>query len=183
MADEDDKIVRPNFGDPKMTVDRTEKYCSHKFIVVRARSRTVWCRMCKQEIDPFDVVMDMASDWDRATWREREMRELSDKVEQLKTEEANTKARIRNARKQAEQPVEKIELFFNELLRRLNEATTQGQIYDADHWAAAYRWLSPDQQRVIEDAGFRAKQRAEAAARQVTKKRGVRVIKGGASGG
>lgn len=181
MAD-DDKIVRPNFGDAPMTIDHTERVCLHKFVTVRRHTRTVWCRVCRQEIDPFEVVLDMAGDWDMATWREREMRDLAERVDQLKVEETNTKSRIRNARKQAEQPVEKIELFFNELLRRLNEATTQGQIYDAGNWAASYRWLSPEQQRVIEDAGFRAKQRAEAAARHGGRKRGVRVIKGGADG-
>lgn len=181
MSEQDDKIVRPNFGDPKMTVDRTEPYCSHKFIAVRARSRTVWCRMCKREIDPFDVVLDVAGDWDMATWREREMRELADRVEQLKTEETNTKSRIRTARKQGEQPVGKVELYFAEWLRRLNAADDMGTVYEADRWAESFNWLTPEMSQQVNDARFRAKQRAEASARRSTRNRGVRVIKGGSS--
>ncbi len=180
MTEGDDKIIRPNFGDPKMTVDRLEKYCSHKFITVRPRSRTVLCRMCKQKIDPFDVVLDMASDWDMATWREREMRELGERVEQLKTEEANTKARIRSARKQTEQPTEKIDVFFAEMLRRINAAQNQSEIYAAEGWAKNYNWLSSEQTKTIRDAVFRARQRAEVNGRASTKRRGVRVINGGA---
>ena len=176
----EDRIIRPEFGDPPMTVDRMEPVCLHKYIVVRPRSRTVWCRSCKSEIDPFDVVEDMAHNWEHATWREREMRELANRVEQLKTEEANTKARIRNARKQADPPVEKVELYFAEWLRRLNEAADWERVRQADRWAETFSWLSPEMRKQIEDARFRANQRAEAAARTKPKRRGVRVIKGGA---
>lgn len=177
----DDKIDRPNFGDKPMTIDRREPICMHKFVTVRRHSRTVWCRVCKQEIDPFEVVIDMAGDWDMATWREEERAKLEASVAELKREETQVKARIRNARKNGEQ-ASQAEIYFNELLRRLNEATSMGQIYDAARWSAGFKWLTPDQQRVIDDAGFRAKQRAEASARHGGRRSPVRVIKGGKGG-
>lgn len=180
MADDDDKIVRPSFGDPPMVIDHREPICLHKYILVRRRARTVWCRSCRQEIDPFDVVLDMAAEWSTATWREREAQELAQRVEQLKTEEANTKARIRNARKQAEQPVEKVELFFNEWFRRLNAVEERQGLYDVDNWVRCYNWITPEMKRQLDDARFRAVQRIEANERAPRRKRGVRVIKGGA---
>lgn len=179
MADNEDKIVRPVFGDKPMTIDRREPICMHKFVTVRMRSRTVWCRVCKQEIDPFEVVLDMAGDWDMATWREEERAKLEASVAELRTEETNTKARIRNARKATEQPAQKIEVYFAEWLRRLNATENQAAIYEADRWAEAFSWLSPEQAKQINDARFRAKQRAEANGRKVTRRRGVQVIEGG----
>jgi len=178
----DDRIVRPVFGDPPMTVDRLEPICLHKFIVVRPRERTVWCRTCKQEIDPFEVVLDMAHNWEHATWREREMQELAARTEQLKTEEANLKARIRNARKQTDQPVEKIAEYFAEWLRRLNAAETWEELRSADEWAQRFSWLDAAMTKQINDARFRAKQRGESVQRNNTgRRRAVKVIKCGAS--
>lgn len=146
----DDRIIRPTFGDPPMTVDRLEPICLHKFIV--------------------------------ATWRERERAELNERIELLKTEETNLKSRIRNARKQTEQPVEKVAECFAEWLRRLNAAEDWAAMREADRWAEAFNWLSAEQRKQINDARFRAKQRSEAAQRNHTgKRRAVKVIKGGAS--
>ena len=182
MSDHDGKVARPNFGDPKMTLDHRERFCGHEYVLLRQYSRTVVCRVCGAKVDPFEVLQDMARVWERVTYHQAELDKLRAETEELKREEQLTKARIRNARKQTEQAGQ-TEVFFAELLRRINEATTWGQLHDANTWAASFNWLTPEQNKALRDAGFAAKQRAEASARHAPRKSGraVRVIKGGAT--
>lgn len=177
MADGESKILRPQFGDPKVVVDRTEPYCAHEYVALMDRSRTVKCRVCGATIEAFEVLQKLARVWENCTYRAALANEIESRLEQLKVEERNAKARVRGVRKEAPEP--KSALFYEELLRRLNAAETMKDIYDTNAWARGFKWLSSEQEAVIKDAYTRAQRRGQDAAGKQRRRRGIKVLDGG----
>lgn len=173
------KIIRPNFGDPKLQLDRYGgSSCAHEFVAVRIRSRTVICRICEEPVDSFDVLQKMALHWERATYFQAELDKISDRTEELKREEANIKARIRAGYRSAENP--KAALYFEEYMRRLNTVESYGDSHELGRWDAAFHWLTPEQEAAIKEATIRANRRIEDTARKARKRgRHVKVLEGG----
>lgn len=172
---ENEKVIRPKFGDPKLVIDDTGAFCMHEFLRLQKRDQSVWCRMCKMEVDAFDVLTKLSREWDWATHFHQKKQELQAQLEELKKEEQLVKARIKNARKGSPEP--KSTLYFEEWLRRLEAAQTYSEWSDVGGWAAKFKWLTPEQESAIREANFRAKQRCEANGRK--RGRHVKVIKGG----
>lgn len=178
-VEDDRKILRPQFGDAKLVVDHTERFCAHEYLTLRPRSETVICRVCDADIDPFDVLLRMARDWQCVTYRRQELDKLDAQIAELKREETNVKARLRSAHKLGA-PDPRTQVVFDETLRRLNEACSRQAIYDAEAFLREFKWLEAAQYKLLADAAFRANQRAEAADRaSPRRKRAVRVIEGG----
>lgn len=79
-----------------------DRYCGHHKVSLDKKRRVVLCR-CGQVIDPFDFVVKLAHGWEdemrqlQAARKEAEL--LRDDIARLKRDEANTKARLRTARK------------------------------------------------------------------------------------
>jgi hypothetical protein len=159
-SDETDNIVRPDFGDPKVTMDRSHgNYCSHQFVVLRQRSRTVYCRSCKEAIDPWDVLAGLAMKWEHCTWEQKKIDELEASIVELKREESNIKGRLRNAHKGAPEP--KSVLYFEELMRRVAEVSDWEGQRAVDGWAHGFKWLNAEQEVALKDAMIRARRRIE----------------------
>lgn len=176
ISDENGKILRPNFGDPKIVVDRNEPYkatCMHKYLAVRPNSRRVLCRSCKAEVDPFDVLLDLTREWDWCTHFARQQEELEAKIAALKAEESNAKQRLRNVYKKA--PEAKTTLYFEEFLRRLNEVQTQQDFWDIRTWQGSFQWLDAEQRATLKEAEILAKRRIEDSNRHRAK-RGKRTV-------
>jgi len=167
----DPKVVYPSFGDPKITVDYTSgpPACTHAFVVIRPRDRIVLCRVCRAQVDPFDVLRELAREWDWATHFSQEASERADRVERLKAEEANVKARIRKVYRGAPEP--KSLLYYEEVLRRLNAAETFAELQEVRAWAAHFPWLDSKQTEVTKDAMTRAEERVRRHARKHRRKR------------
>lgn len=172
----DEKIVRPEFGSPKLVVDNTGAHCAHEFVTLRSRDEAVICRTCNREVSAFAVLVRLSRDWNWATHYHQQATERAERVEELKREEQLVKSRIKSALKSA--PESKSSLYFQELLRRTNAIETRSDVSEVDRWEAEFKWLTPEQDRILRDAGFRAKQRIEANFRKA-KRRGVKVIAGG----
>lgn len=180
MSDDDGKIIRPNFGDPKLFLDRTSgRTCMHEFVAVRTKTRSVVCRSCGEPVEPYDVLFNVARSWESCTYKREELERLQDEVDALKREEQNVKARIRQGYRSGENP--KAALFFEEYMRRLNAVESRGDSYELGHWAAAFHWLTPEQESAIKEAEIRANRRIEDTERKTSKRRRrhVRVIDGG----
>lgn len=188
MSDDDeelkkftDKIVRPDFGGGARvleTQDDPRPMCMHGYIQLFPRSKRVFCRSCRKELDAFDVLRDLAREWATVTWLNQDQEKLRVKIDELKAEEQRIKARIRNGRNAGERP-DLIQTYFTELVARLNAIESHGELYKIDQWRLAFQWLTPEQNVVIKDAAFRAKQRCEANARKSRPGRRVRVLDGG----
>jgi len=180
IPSDDDNILRPQFGEAKLVVDRKDDpICLHQYVAIKRNAEIVVCRVCRREVDPFDVLLDMATDWERVTHWERELERLAEREAELKREEANTKSRLRAAHKLGA-PHPRAQVFVDEMLRRLSEACDHQAIWDARRFADEFKWLEAEQQKAIADAYFAAEQRAELTARTSPKrKKRIRVIKGG----
>jgi hypothetical protein len=176
----DDKVVRPQFGDVRLIRDTAgDKICLHHYVSVRVHSRAVVCRVCNQQVDPFEILLDMMNDWERVTHHQRELATLAERTAELKREEANVKSRLRSAHKLGT-PESRQTVVFDETMRRFGEACSYGALRDAEQFLASFKWLEPAQYKALADAAFAARQRAELAERVSPKrKRAVRVIKGG----
>ncbi len=66
-------------------------------------TRLVQCGLCETWLDAFTALRVLTREWDRhvncTKWAKYKYEEIRDKVADLKREEANTKARLRNAKK------------------------------------------------------------------------------------
>lgn len=74
-------------------------YCAHDKITLDDRNRRAYCRECKDEIDLFDFSMRLCGRWEACieSWKraDREAKAARARLEELKREERNIKARIR----------------------------------------------------------------------------------------
>jgi hypothetical protein len=81
--------------------DPGKRYCmSHeRRVELDVRARRVYCRDCGEEVPAFDYIERLARDFERYLSRMKEARRETEyrekKVEDLKREEANARARIR----------------------------------------------------------------------------------------
>lgn len=176
---DDSNILRPDFGDPKIVIDRRGEYsCSHNFVQLRKKNRTVVCRQCRMVLDPFDVLEDVAQKWETCTWEEKKISELHASLDELKREEANMKGRIRGARKAAAEP--KSVLYFEELMRRVSLINNRNDEREVFSWMQGFRWLNTEQDAALKQALIRAKRRVEdTKAAEPRRPRRVRVVNGG----
>jgi hypothetical protein len=130
-------------------------------------------------VDPFDVLLDMAGDWERVTHQQRTLEQLAESIAELKREESNVKGRLRSAHKLGT-PHERSKVFLDEVLRQLGEACDMHAIYAVHRFVSSFKWLTPAEYKLIADAEFAAQQRSDLVARSAPKRpRRVRVINGG----
>lgn len=130
MDDEDDGaeviVLRPGAEvedeqRPLATSERPEDrpWCMHRLTRLDTEARRAYCRECGREVPLFDVLHALARDWERyiegrmMALRRRNVVEES--LRDLERQEANAKARIRNAKRRAD-PEERA------LLRRICSA-------------------------------------------------------------
>lgn len=174
-------VVRPKFGDPKLVIDRSLSRCTHEYLSLRSRNKTVICRGCGEEVEAFDVLEKLARSWDWATYHRKQLEEATNALEAVKREESNVKARLRSAHKLAA-PEARATVFYDEYIRRLNEAKDHDAIRAAHRWANEFKWLEPQAYAAIMEATRRAGVRADETRRKTNKRgRSVRVIDGGKS--
>jgi hypothetical protein len=186
MSDDDDdddgaqhgktKILRPNFGDPKVIVDRNSgHFCAHEYVQLRMRSRTVLCRVCREPVDAYEVLQRLALRWENCTYEQNKLAELAASIDELKREESNIKARVRNLHKAAPEP--KSKLYFEELMRRIAEINDWGGEHDLRSWMSRFKWLDSQQEAALADAMKRARRRIEDNAPKRARRRIARVVK------
>lgn len=183
-----DRIVRPDFGAPRVldNHDDPAPVCTHHYIQLFRRSERVFCRQCKLELHPFDVLKSLAREWMHVTWMQSEKEKLQGNIDELKKEEQRLKARIRNAKAGIERD-SLIETFVAELIAKVKSVATWGELSDVEIWKARYNWYTSSQRKALENALFEAKQRCEASVRAAEReakkprRRGVTVIAGGKS--
>jgi hypothetical protein len=104
---EDRKVVsiesRSRRGDPPLRRrrDQQPRFCRHKSLELDTEARRVYCVDCDQEVPAFDALLNFERYYDRyvSTCRraQREAEAAEERLEELKREERNTKARIRRA--------------------------------------------------------------------------------------
>lgn len=172
--DDDEKIIRPRFGDPPLVVDETGAHCQHSYLSLRKRDERVICRSCGREVSAFDILCKLARDWSWATHYGQEIDERTARIEELRKEEALLKARVRSAVKRAPEP--RAAVFVEEALRRLESASEISDLNSFDRWRFDYRWIEPGEQRRINNAYHAARERLQA---RHVRRRGVTVVKGG----
>ena len=82
---------------------KKNKFCQHRYVWVVEKTRMLTCRDCEADIEPFDFVLEWANSGailnNNRKWLLNEKKRLQARVVELKREERNTKARIRNAKK------------------------------------------------------------------------------------
>lgn len=89
---------RPVAKDPR------EPWCSHKRVRL-SEARRVYCRDCKREVPAFDVLEDLAHDWERYMHTREDAQKRSKTAQanliELLRLERNAKSRVRSALKRA----------------------------------------------------------------------------------
>jgi hypothetical protein len=77
------------------------RWCLHSF-VIDEKERTVHCKRCDADIDPFDAILYLAKRWDRVREATEhyasEQKRLEVSVADLQRQERNTKARLKRAK-------------------------------------------------------------------------------------
>lgn len=76
-----------------------EQTCPHDFMKLVGFGRFVECRVCRAELDPFEVLKKLASCWESATWLDKDIAERLVRIGELERAERNVKARLRRARR------------------------------------------------------------------------------------
>lgn len=177
VFDSEGKILRPNFGDPRVVTDGSyPRQCAHKYIVLYVSERKIICRQCKELVDSYRVLSDLAMDWAVATHREQEIADLEAKVEELKREAAAVRAQIRKGYKDGSES--KIQLYYEQLLEKVNAATTWSEEHDIQMWVMQFKWLSPEQNAQVKEAVERMKLRIKHSKGR-RRRRALQVLEGG----
>ncbi len=82
------------------------RFCAHEKITLDEHSRTVRCVACEHVFDPFNFLRDEVSRlqgaWESHRQVKDKLRDLLDRVDTLKKEEARLKGRIKTARAKVE---------------------------------------------------------------------------------
>lgn len=103
MSDEipPDNVVELRPQPPTVEVVRGGGQCFHKQVTVDEQARKVHCARCGDEMDPFRALLDFAQRMQlEGGWLKRlrtEKRSVATRVEELKREERNAKARLKRA--------------------------------------------------------------------------------------
>lgn len=178
MSEDDSKILRPKFGDPPIVIDHTVgRTCSHAYVAVCKNARRVKCRVCRENVDPIDILLTLTRDWDWATHHSRQQDEAQKAVDELKKEAQLLKGKIRRARQGGSD--EKIAMHFEELMRRVGEIENHSDASKVDQWRHSFQWLNPEQMAALKEALIRAHRRCEDNQRKEGKTKHVKVLKGG----
>lgn len=78
---------------------RNEDFCRHTYVVVCEKTRMLECDKCEQVIDPFDYMWEWANRDRNLAWQrdimQKDIKRLNAEIITLKTDERNTKARLR----------------------------------------------------------------------------------------
>ena len=82
-------------------------YCNHAgTILIDEHFRILECEGCGKKIDPFEYLLKIAREndmyWDMRKRYKKEAQEVHARLQELKREEKNTKARIKRLQKQIE---------------------------------------------------------------------------------
>lgn len=98
-----DNVIPLHPERPPLDVKRSKPTgCYHRQVLVHEEPREVRCQSCNALLDPFDVIMEYAERERRfhfaSEYRQKKQRELEQRIEALKREERNTKARLNRAR-------------------------------------------------------------------------------------
>lgn len=106
VSDQPDNLVTVDFAAerPIATVKRRRHHkCKHGYTEIDEVLRRVTCRTCDEVLDPVQVLLDLAVDWERvATTLATARRAIERKHKQLENvdrELTNAKARLRRANK------------------------------------------------------------------------------------
>lgn len=102
MSDDDDNVIRL-FGptpDPDGTpgVQQRTQFCYRHAPLLDKVSRTIQCDRCKQSLDAFDCLLQVAQDHDHWQRLLAESRTMRRELETLKAEEKRVKARTKSHR-------------------------------------------------------------------------------------
>ena len=93
--------VEPN-GPAMRIKSRHEQKCKHTRQTIDEELRTVGCRDCDEQLDPVQVLVHWARDWDNVdrTLRrnQRETRLLNQEIEELKRQKKNLAAQVARLR-------------------------------------------------------------------------------------
>ncbi len=79
-----------------LTTDHSQ-HCSHEQSRVHPSLRKIICSKCSADLDPVDVVLKLARNWDRHAWARDEHTKLRREIDEMKTELRNLKAQKRRA--------------------------------------------------------------------------------------
>ena len=89
-----------------LSVERRHAYCGHEKISLNEHERTIKCASCGKVFDPFHFlqteVARLQDAWARHALVRNSLRELNDRVDALKKEEARLKSRIKTAKAKVE---------------------------------------------------------------------------------
>ena len=91
-------IIAPDFDAPRMDIRRRSPFdegCKHIRIIVDANLRTVECRDCGYKLDPVEILLQIASKERRLYWKKSTIRELQEKIKELRKEEMRVRSRVR----------------------------------------------------------------------------------------
>lgn len=90
------------------SIGEKPEWCDHPRYVLLPESRTVECKKCGRQIDPFDVLVRYASDWDRIVrWRreaERRRKLAGERLDEILRLERNARGRVRRHDPKAKLP-------------------------------------------------------------------------------
>ena len=80
-------------------------HCNHRRFNLNTESRRVYCRSCKQEIDPFTALLVFTNEWtyykDTLEREQAELKKTRERLDDLKRQERNAKARLTRAKRKA----------------------------------------------------------------------------------
>ena len=96
-----DDVIRPDFDSLQLQVRRqpTTHYCAHSRVLVDDIARRVYCATCEVELDAFTVLLRLARDEMKLQYDRKEVAKLQHRINALKHDERNTKARLERARR------------------------------------------------------------------------------------
>ena len=119
MSDEEDNIVSIDFGRQVSFERRYEpRFCRHRAKWIDQASRKVGCSNCGEELDPFNELVSISSEW--ATYKrageeyKKDCLAVQERLVDLQRQERNAKARLKKAENR--DPVEE---FKTDLLDKI----------------------------------------------------------------
>lgn len=75
--------------------------CARHQAIVSREERRVWCTVCNRDLDPIQVIAEMAAQADQWRYAIAERARISGEVEALKTERKKLRDAVREGRKRA----------------------------------------------------------------------------------
>jgi hypothetical protein len=82
-------------------------WCSHTNVTIDSNKRTLTCRKCKADVDPFAYLVGLSRDWDRYAFPlervKKELHATHDKLADTKRQERNARARLKRLEKRLQE--------------------------------------------------------------------------------